>query len=183
MSSIIKLISRALLAGLLVVSVQFGASAAEKLSADVEAKIQALISQAVKEGDAAILEDGLFDLVEENADIAAAVADFASSNLPANLSADVMSALVVATATGPSLAAPSKVGDISQVVGKNQPKHAAKLTAELETALAGVDGGLGDFQTAAGGDQPGPTLPSFATPAAVNATAENPSVASASPSG
>jgi hypothetical protein len=192
MSSFIKLISRVCLAGLFVLSVQIGASAAEKLSADIEAKIQALISQAVKEGDATILEDGLFDLVEDNADLAAAVASFASSNLPANLSADIMDALVVATAAGPALAAPSKAGDVSKAVETSQPAHASKLTAALQDALAGVEG-LGDFETAAGGPSGfetaagGPptnmTLPGFASPAAVSATAENPSVASASPSG
>ena len=182
MSSVSKLISRTLLAGLFVLSVQIGASAAEKLSADIEAKIQALISQAVKEGDATILEDGLFDLVEDNADLAAAVASFASSNLPANLSADIMDALVVATAAGPALAAPSKAGDVSKAVETSQPAHASKLTAALQDALAGVEG-LGGFDTAAGGPPTNITPPGFASPAAVSATAENPSVVSASPTG
>ena len=179
MSSMFKVISRAFLAGLLVLAVQVGAGAAEKLPADVETKIQALISKAIAEGDASVLEDGLFELVEENAELAAAVADYASSNLPPNLPADIMGALVVASAAGPALAAPSKAGEILKVVESNQPKHTAALTSGLEEALAGIEG-LGDFETAAGGP---PTLPSFAAPTAVSATAENPSVVSASPSG
>jgi len=183
MSSIFKLISRAFLAGLLVLAVQVGASAAEKLPADVEAQIQMLISKAIAEGDASVLEDGLFELVEENAELAAAVADYASSNLPPNLPADIMEALVVASAAGPTLAAPSMAGDIIKVVGSNQPKHLIALTSGLEEALAGLEG-LEGFETAAGPLAAGPlTLPDFDPPIPFSETAENPSVVSASPSG
>ena len=85
MSSIFRLVSRACLAGLLVLAVQVGASAAEKLPAGVEAQIQALISKAIQAGDAAVLEDGLFELIENNTELAVAVADYASSQLPSTL--------------------------------------------------------------------------------------------------
>ena len=144
MSSMLKLISRAFLAGLLVLAVQVGASAAEKLPADVETQIQALISKAIAEGDALVLEDGLFELVENNTELAVAVAGYASSQLPATLPADVKDALGIASAAGPALAAPSMAGDILKVVESNQPKHILALTSGLEEALAGIEG-LGDF--------------------------------------
>jgi len=191
MSSIFKLISRACLAGLLVLAVQVGASAAEKLPADVGAKIQTLISKAIKARDASVLEDGLFELVENNTGLAVAVAGYASSQLPAtlpaSLPADFKVTLVIATAAGPVLADPSQAGEIIGVVEENQPEFALALLVALEEILADVEGlegfetavgeDLEDFETASGVVPP----PTFGDPPPP--PAENPSLLSASPSG
>jgi len=183
MSSIFKLISRACLAGLLVLAVQVGASAAEKLPADVEAQIQMLISKAIKARDAAVLEDGLFELVENNTGLAVAVAGYASSQLPstlpATLPADFKVTLAIATAAGPVLADPSQAGEIIGVVEENLPDLALEVIAALQEILADVEG-LEGFETAAGGPL---TIPGFTAPLSVTPTAENPSVVSASPTG
>ena len=196
MSSIMRATSRALLVGLLILGVQTGARAQAALTADLQAEIEALISQAVAAGDAEILENGLFDMTEANDELAVAIADYASghlpSTLPANLPADFMEALAVAAVIGPSLAAPSLASDIGSAVASNQPRFAGTLTSALESALADIEpasgegeaaAGLEAFETAAGGPPAGlpPALPSFAAPAAVSATSENPSVVSASP--
>jgi len=183
MSSIFKLISRACLAGLLVLAVQVGASAAEKLPADVQTQIQTLISKAIKASDAAVLEDGLFELVENNTGLAVAVAGYASSQLPstlpATLPADFKLTLVIATAAGPVFADPSQAGEIIEVVEENHPELALEVIAALQVILADLED-LEGFETALGGT---PTPPTFDTATTGGDTAENPSVISASPSG
>lgn len=177
-----------MLAGLLLLigGVQSDARAQEALPSAMATQISALLDIALSSGDTSALEESLAALAEANPDLAVAIANFATkqlpSSLPAGLPANFMEDLVTAITTSIVSGAPAAAGDIVAVVSANQPRFSGAVKSAVEATLV-----IAGFETAAGGGPAGPPafgfLPSLPGRAAAAPTAENPATSSASPAG